>query len=70
MGRLRRRGEIALETGSRLFLAETMEIDGLGERTAWMLTERELGQLKEDIELLDVGGDEFTREKTEEHAGE
>jgi peptide chain release factor 3 len=30
-----------------------------------LLTERELEQLQEDIELLDVGGDEFTREKSD-----
>jgi peptide chain release factor 3 len=30
-----------------------------------VLNERELEQLKEDIELLDVGGDEFTREKSD-----
>ena len=30
-----------------------------------LLTERELQQLQEDIELLDVGGDEFTREKSD-----
>ncbi|HEX8705361.1 MAG TPA: peptide chain release factor 3 [Myxococcaceae bacterium] len=30
-----------------------------------VLTERELQQLKEDIELLDIGGDEFTREKSD-----
>ena len=28
-----------------------------------MLSERELAKLKEDIELLDIGGDDFTREK-------
>jgi peptide chain release factor 3 len=30
-----------------------------------VLNERELAQLKEDIELLDIGGDEFTREKSD-----
>jgi len=30
-----------------------------------VLSERELEQLKEDIQLLDVGGDEFTREKSD-----
>ncbi|WP_224372602.1 peptide chain release factor 3 [Hyalangium versicolor] len=30
-----------------------------------VLNEREMAQLKEDIELLDVGGDEFTREKSD-----
>jgi peptide chain release factor 3 len=30
-----------------------------------VLSERELSQLQEDIELLDVGGDEFTREKSD-----
>ncbi|MHB8876840.1 MAG: peptide chain release factor 3 [Myxococcaceae bacterium] len=29
------------------------------------LSERELSQLREDIELLDIGGDEFTREKSD-----
>ena len=30
-----------------------------------VLSERELAQLREDIELLDVGGDEFSREKSD-----
>jgi len=30
-----------------------------------VLSERELQQLKEDIELLDIGGDEFSREKSD-----
>jgi len=30
-----------------------------------ILTERELAQLREDIELLDIGGDEFSREKSD-----
>ncbi len=30
-----------------------------------LLSERELAQLQEDIELLDIGGDEFTREKSD-----
>jgi DNA ligase (NAD+) len=34
--------------------AETMEIDGLGERTAWMLTERELVKDPGDLYLLDA----------------
>src|SRR4051812_3018968 len=32
---------------------------------ASILTERELEQLKEDIELLDIGGDAFSREKSD-----
>ncbi|MCY1081500.1 peptide chain release factor 3 [Archangium lansingense] len=31
-----------------------------------VLSERELATLKEEIELLDIGGDEFTREKVEQ----
>ena len=30
-----------------------------------VLSERELAQLREDIELLDIGGDEFSREKSD-----
>jgi peptide chain release factor 3 len=46
------------EVGERSVALDSPEIHSV-------LTERELEQLKEDIQLLDVGGDEFTRAKSD-----
>ena len=46
------------EVEERIIPLDSPEIDQV-------LTERELERLREDIELLDIGGDEFTREKSD-----
>ncbi|SET37021.1 peptide chain release factor 3 [Stigmatella erecta] len=49
--------------GEKEVLERSVPLDS--EELRSILTEQEMAQLREDIELLDVGGDEFTREKSD-----
>ncbi len=61
--RVRRRGVARRERGRG-----ALGLDRLREEIEQVLTERELAQLREDIELLDIGGDQFSREKSDARA--